>query len=108
MAALTVQRSNADNPTSVTYTAAASSGDTFANTGRERLWVHNTGSSFILVTLASYKLCNQGFMHPSQSRVDAGASVVLGPFDAFRFNDATGNAHVTYSGVTGVTVAVTG
>lgn len=108
MAVLPVQKSLADIGVVLTYQAAASGGDTFANSARERLRVHNGGGASITITIAGQKKCNQGFLHDSVTPLAAGAEILLGPFDSFRFNDPTGKVHVAYSAVTSVTVAVEG
>ena len=110
MAVLTVQKPTADTPVVLNFTAASSGGDQFTNTGRERLHVKNGGAGAVTVTITAHKACSQGFLHHSvQSVAPTGASdEVLGPFDVFRFNDATNAVLIGYSGVASVTVAVEG
>lgn len=108
MADLTVQKSLADQGIVLTYQAAAAGGDTFSNSGREKLRIHNGSASPITITIVGQKKCNQGFLHNALNTLAAGAEVLLGPFDSFRFNDPAGKVHVTYSAAALVTVAVEG
>lgn len=90
--------------------AAAVGGDAFQNTGREVLYVKNGGVGSINVTVDSPGTCSLGVTahanHDAVVAVAAGAERVIGPFPTRRFNDSNGNAQITYSGVTSVTVAV--
>lgn len=108
MATLVAQKPTADAPAVLNFVAATAGGDQFTNTGRERLHVSNAGTAAVTVTVTAQKPCNQGFLHPVNPSVAAGATEFFGPFDIFRFNDATNVVHVTYDSVAGVTVALEG
>jgi hypothetical protein len=105
MAALTVQNPNAT--AALTMSSAAGGGDTFANTGNERLMVVNGGGSPITVTIDSPNTCNfetsANAAHDLAVTVAAGATKILPALPVGRFGET---ATITYSGVTSVTVAV--
>lgn len=84
------------------FVAAGAGGDTFANDGSTSLHVKNGGAGAITVTVASDKLCDQGFDHDVAVNVPIGGERIIGPFRPKRFG---GIAAVSYSGVTTVTVA---
>lgn len=90
----------------VTYGAAGAGGDTFPISRRRTLRVKNGSGAGITVTVHAQKACNQGVTHDLAVTVGAGAEKVIGPLDYDRFADEDGYAHVTYSAVTTVTVAV--
>lgn len=105
MAALTVQTLTLTG-VAPTYNAAAAGGDTFVNNGKTFLHVKNTGAS-TTVTVDSVTACNQGSDHDSVTTVPATTGDrMIGPFEMSRFNSGTGTAAITYSQVTGITVAV--
>jgi hypothetical protein len=93
-------------------TAAAGGGDSFFMTGKDLLVVNNGGGGSITVTVSTvvagvadnFGVTNA--VHDKAFTVNAGKLAILGPFSLFRFKDANGNAQVTYSGVTSVTVGV--
>lgn len=85
-----------------TFQAAASGGDTFANDGQTMLHVKNSSGAAITVTVNSVTPCDQGFDHDAVVSVPAGGERIIGPFSVARFGTTVG---VTYSGVTGLTVA---
>jgi len=90
----------------ITYQAANAGGDYIVNTtGRVILHVKNGGASAINVTVNSQKLCDQGYDHDLVVSVPAGGDRMIGPLTTTRYNDADGRVQITYSGVTGVTVA---
>jgi hypothetical protein len=91
-----------------TFTAATpTSGDTFLNNGQTFLIVRNAGTPACTVTINSQKNCDQGFDHDQTVSVPgSGGERWIGPLETDRFNDAsTGEATVTYSVTTDVTVA---
>lgn len=92
----------------ITYTAASGGGDTYANHGAERLHVKNGSGSGITVSVVHQLACNQGVVHsPDTYVVPAGAGFLIPALDPGKYNDpATGLVHLTYSGVTTLTVAV--
>lgn len=90
----------------VTAVAATSGGDVLSPGPNTFLKVKNGGGSGITVTIASPVACSQGGTHPLAVTVAAGAIEDIGPLPAARFADPSdGLVHVTYSGVTTVTVS---
>lgn len=85
--------------------AASAGGDAFSNDGHTMFKVTNGGASSVTATVASPVPCNYGYNHDVVVNVAAGTTVDLGPFPPARFNDNKGNANVTYSEVTSVTVS---
>lgn len=105
MAAITVQQIALAGLTPSAAAAASGGGDTFVNNGLTFLEVTNGGGSSINVTVAGAQACSQGSTHDNVVAVGAGATKLIGPFPASRFNNpATGAASVTYSSATSVTV----
>ena len=109
MATLTVQA--AAETGGHTFSSAASGGDVFANDGRTLLVVNNASGGSLTVTVAAqntsptidgYGPLTKG---DGGGAVAAGATGVFGPFPTVPFNNASGQAVVTYSGVTSLTVA---
>lgn len=105
MAVLTVQQIDLDGLTPA-FAAAAGGGDSFVNTGKAYLHVKNGGAGSITVTIDSIQGCNQGFDHNAGGAIAAAADGLFGPFPTNRFNNASGQATITYTGVTSVTVGV--
>ena len=111
MAALTIQTING-TAAAITTTSASSGGDTWANTGSEFLYIKNGGGEAVTVTITaqitSVESTTYGTLTKSDvtTSVAAGTSVVLGGFSTASFNDTNGEANITYSGVTSVTVGV--
>jgi hypothetical protein len=92
-----------------TFGAAAGGGDEFVNTGKQYLHYKNTGGSPITVTIANQTPCNYGGTTTHNVAVVVPATtgdLRIGPLDPLRFNDVNGKVQITYSGVTGLTVAV--
>lgn len=90
------------------FSAADAAGDQFANTGKCILHVKNGGASAITVTIAS-QISNPPagtIAQDQQVTVAAGSEKMIGPFPQSAFNDENGQVHVSYSGVTSVTIAV--
>lgn len=87
--------------------AAAGGGDVFANDGRTVLYVKNTDAATKTVTVAAQRACSFGTLtgHDAVMTVAQNEEKVIGPFNQTRFNNASQQCAVTYSGVTGVTVA---
>jgi len=89
--------------------ATASTGDTFANTGKEMLYVKNGSGSSINVTIDAPATCDfnvgANAAHDQVVAVAAGVEKLIGPFPVARFN-AAGLVTVICSAVTTVTVAV--
>lgn len=111
MAQLSRQKVTKDglNPTLV---AAAAGGDTFENSGRELLYVENGDASSHTVTVTAQKSSFEDEAHgdvdlsDAQVSVPAGEFRLIGPFAPAAFNNASGNAAVSYSSETGMQVAV--
>lgn len=104
MATLTVQTIDLDG-LAASYAAASGGGDVFPNDGETSLHVLNGGAGSITVTVAAQSPCNQGTLHDSVTTVGIGAEAFIGPFEKKRFNNTSGQAAITYSGVTSVTIA---
>lgn len=87
--------------------AADVAGDDFANNGNTFLLVENGSGGSIDVTIAS------NFSNPPVGTiaddivvsVDAGVNAMIGPLPQSGYNDGDGQANVTYSAVTTITVA---
>lgn len=105
MATLTVQLESAlvGAPTSV---AASAGGDQWKNAGADVLYVSNSGGADVTVTVAGQGRCKHGFLDSQAIVAKAGEVTKTRPFPAYRFNDSNGNAQITYSAVTGVSIAV--
>lgn len=112
MAALTVQDISGSG-LEPAYTAAAGGGDTIADDGTERTFLHveNGGASEITVTVTaqSSSLHVEGYGTLARANlsvaVPAGEGRMIGPFPPNAFKDSSGNVAVSYSDVTSVTVA---
>ncbi len=103
MALLAVTTSGA----AFTPVAAAVGGDEFPNDGMTVLWFQNTSGAPITVTFEKVKAA----IDPDPQVIDrplvvaAGAMVISKACEPEWFNTSLGRAQVTYSGVTGLTVA---
>lgn len=106
MATLTVQEAGFVGLDNIVFDAADAAGDDFVNDGRTILIVKNTDAAPKTVTVNSQALCSQGFDHDIAVIVpDTTGESIIGTFPKGRFNDATGKVAVSYSSVTGVSVA---
>ena len=109
MATLTVQTT--DENGGMTYAAATSGGDAFANDGQTLLAVINGGGSSVTVTVTAQTTASRVKHLGEVTKADgggavaAGATQIFGPFPQRAFNDASSLVQITYSGVTTVTVA---
>jgi hypothetical protein len=103
MADLAVQTPTLSGVT-VSYVSAAGGGDRFTNNGTTFLYFKSTGAA-ISVTANSVTACDQGFDHDITVQITSTGETVVGPFPTARFNSADGKVDLTYTGVTGVTVA---
>lgn len=103
MTALSVQQIGAAG-LAPSFTAAAA-GQTIKPDDHTSLRVNNASGGSINVTLTATGPCSQGFLHDRVVAVAAGAikDIAVGP--AKQFADATGQAAITYSSTTTVTVA---
>lgn len=97
MATLTVQHTTSGLAPTFSYAAAA--GDVYPNTGAQTLKVRNLSASSITVTITAQQACNQGTLHNLPFVIPSGTATVyeLGPVPFAFYNDASGNANVTYS-----------
>ena len=89
------------------YVAAAAGGDSFSNDGNTLIHVKNTDAAAKTVTVASQRLATPG-LAPSNNAVSVPATTgerIIGPFDPLVWNDTNGSVQLTYSAVTGVTIA---
>jgi hypothetical protein len=108
MATLTVYTSD-DAGTAVTFAAAAGGGDQMPNNGKTILMVTNGGGGSIDVTVTPQATVFGGYSLANVVvAVAAGATKILGPYAPEYFNNSSGRAVITYSGVTSVTVAALG
>jgi hypothetical protein len=89
--------------------AASSGGDNFANTGKELFYITNGGISAMTVTELLSPLAMIDGLPPQASRVltiNAGVSLILGPYPTGPYNDANGFMNFTYSAVSSVKILV--
>jgi hypothetical protein len=103
----TIAPSPAGGP--VTYVGGATGGDVYLNTGREMLHVKNgnTGTGNVVVSIARHAACSQGTIHTADTHtIDDGEDELIPAVDPVIYNNPTGQVEVSYSAVTGVTVAV--
>lgn len=109
MAALTTQAPSVAG-VAITYSACAGGGDSFVNTGRERVHIKNGSGGSITVTFASgSNACSFGVANTAHDRVvtiGAGLDKWIDFFPKEQFSDASGNVNIAYSGVTSLTIAV--
>lgn len=95
-----------DQDAAITTYSCAAGGDEFANSGRELVYVINTGT-LKTVKLVGQGYCSMGAKHDIEQDVDQNESVLIGPIDRHQVNDAAGRCQVEYpSGVTGLGIAV--
>ena len=82
-------------------------GDTFRNDGRTflRLKTSGTGITVTVAAVAGAK-CSDGHVHNKAIILAATEERWFGPFETAKHNDANGNAAVSYTAVTGLTVGV--
>jgi hypothetical protein len=104
MANLTVQKVSLTG-LNLNFTNASTSGDEFVNSGHTVLYVKNGGSTEKTITVDSRVPCNFGYDHDVFVIVPAQGERIIGPFLKEHFNDDYGKVHITYSTITGVTVA---
>lgn len=108
MAALTTQYVNLSTGLTPAYVSATGGGDTALCGNDAFLVVVNGGGSSITVTLAAPGNNFYGQANPDPAiTVANGTTKFIGPLRADAFADPTdGRCHITYSGVTSVTVGV--
>ncbi|MHB0934897.1 MAG: hypothetical protein ACYC6A_00780 [Armatimonadota bacterium] len=88
------------------YNAAAELGDEFVNNGKTFIHVKNGGAAPITVTVAAQNACSLAVLHDVAVVIANAAEKMIGPFSRTVYNDGDGNAQLTYSDHTSVTVAV--
>lgn len=105
MAALSKQsiRRTGTNPS---YSACSAGGDSVVPSDRTFLHVKNASAGSLTVTVVATKVPATDMTVTNLSvAVPAGGERMIGPITAPEFVDATGNAQITYSGVTSLTIA---
>lgn len=92
--------------TAVTFAAATAGGDTVATGGNTstKFTVRNASGSAVTTTIAGVVPCSQGAVHNTVVSCTAGVDtqIIIPPQC---ISPTTGNAGITYSAVTSVTVA---
>jgi hypothetical protein len=105
MAVLALQSITPLGGTQVTYTAAAAGGDKVPSPGPNTLLhVKNGGASPITVTVAVPNVAFNGATVPGTAVTVANATEKFIPITA-QYTDVNGQANISYSAVTSVTVA---
>lgn len=82
------------------------SGDTFVNTGQEYVIVKNSSGGSINVTLDVVATVDGAAVTDPVVAVGAGVEKMIGPFPTGWYNDGNGQAKVTCSATTSVTIKV--
>ncbi len=103
--ALTVQDVSLAGVTPSYVAATLTDGNSFANDGKVLLHVKNTGSQITLTVAAVAKLAGVSLTNPAIVIPATTGDKMIGPFDPTVFNQAAGVVYVTYTAVTGVTIA---
>lgn len=92
--------------------AAAGGGDSFFLTGKEILVFSNQSGGTITITLSTVVAAVADNFGVTNAAHDITLAIptlkrgIWGPFDVRRFADSSGNAQLTYSGVTSLTLGV--
>jgi hypothetical protein len=94
-----------DRQVDPTFQAAEVGGDWFPNDEATEALVVNGGFSAITVMASATRLCGHGVLDHWIKVVDPGEVMRFGPFLGARFNDSSGWVNLSYTGVTGVSVA---
>lgn len=105
MATLTALAPNSLAATAFSPASCAAGGDQVANDGRTILYFKNTDSSTVTVTLATGGTVQGIALADLAFTIAQNAEKIVGPFDRLLWNDANGYLQITYSAVTGMTVA---
>lgn len=107
MAVLTPNVPTTAGTTLTLAAATATTGDTYLNTGKERIVVDNASGAPVTVTFKAVKGCNNGgTLHDVTGSVAAGAREFFAPVDPIFYNDDNGRTQVICSAVTSVTIGV--
>jgi hypothetical protein len=104
MAVLAVQKSSLTGLTP-TFANASAGGDQFLNDGTVLLHLKTSGTAST-VTVAAQTKCNRGQLHDVTVNMGATDQKICGPFPTAWFNDSEGRVNLSYTSVTGLTVAV--
>lgn len=84
--------------------AADATGDNFANTGSEFLYVNNASAGTITLTLVGQQTVDGQTVTNRTVAIPTVNAMLIGPFPVGIYNDANGRANVTWSGVTSTTI----
>lgn len=87
-------------------TPTASTGDVFANTGKEIVEIKNASGSPITVTLDHLNSPDGAVITDPTVTVADGITKAIGPFPPGYYNNGSGQVKVTCSAVTSVTIKV--
>ena len=102
----TPQALSIDGVEPAAFTPSQVEGHFFANNGATFLLVTNDSNAAITVTIVS-QLTVGGLAVADQAvTVDAGATMLIGPFDPKIFNDEDGQTTVTFSAITSVALSI--
>jgi hypothetical protein len=104
MALLTVASAAAAGIDIVGAAATATTGDTFANTGKEFLLIKNGSGGTITVTLDHQNEPDGAVVTDPTVSIDNGVTKLIGPFSKGYYNDASGLVKATCSAVSSVTI----
>lgn len=108
MATLSVQKPAAAGTVLSLVAPTATTGDQYANTGKEMVIVDNASGAPVTVTFKAKRACDTGAtLHDLVQSVAAGAREMFPPVDPYWYNDPD-TQRVTFiiSSVTSVTVGV--
>lgn len=109
MAVLTVQqltRAITVDPNAAGLVAAASGGDSFANTGVEFVIIKNGSGGTLTVTLVIQSTVDSQVVTNKTLAIPTLTSCIVGGFPVSNYNDANGRMNFTYSGVTTLSIGV--
>lgn len=105
MATLTVLAPNALAAIALAPAACAAGGDQVLNDGRTLLYFKNTDAGTVTVTIVTGGTVSGIALADVTFTLAQNAEKLIGPFDRLLWNDANGYVQITYSAVTGMTVA---
>lgn len=105
MAQLSVQEIDRDglNPT---LSAAAGGGDSWANTGKEFIYINNGDASPVTLTIVTQQTVDGQAVADRTVTIPAGEFRLVGPFPVGTYNDGNNLCQLTYSGVTSLTLGI--
>lgn len=110
MAALTVNKSKrSGNGVDLAGAAASGGGDTFINTGAELVIIKNGSGAPMTLTVETQSTVDGLAVADLTATIGAGETRCLGPFPPAIYSEGAasgGNANLSYSSATSVTVAV--